>query len=304
MNRLSTEKRVLILRCLVEGMSVRAAARTADVSKSTVLSLMVEAGRVCAEYQDRVLRDLPCRVIEVDEIWAFIYAKEKNVPTAKSPPAEAGDVWTWTAVCADTKLLAAWRVGDRSSATALDLFDDLNRRINHRMQITTDGHKAYIEASEAAFGGDVDHAMLIKQYGNAPGNDRSAEAKYSPGQCTGTHVVHLSGRPDPARISTSYVERHNLTMRMSMRRFTRLTNAFSRKLENHAANVALYAYAYNFIKPHRSLKNATPAMAAELADWRRKVESIVAMVDEAYEERRPKTRGPYRKRQPAPQGSN
>lgn len=289
---------MLILRCLVEGMSIRGTARTAGVSKNTVLKLMVDAGRVCAEHQDRVMRDLPCRRIQVDEIWAFIYAKEKNVPTAKSPPPDAGDVWTWTAVCADTKLVPVWRVGDRSGATALDLFDDLRSRINHRIQLTTDGHAAYIEASDGAFAGDVDHAMLIKQYGNTMERDRSAAVRYSPGECTGTHIVHVAGKPDPAHISTSYVERHNLTMRMSMRRFTRLTNAFSRKIENHAAMVALYMYAYNFIKPHRSLKNATPAMAAELADWRKQVGSIVTMVDEAYEERRPKTRGPYKPRIP------
>ena len=187
-----------------------------------------------------MLRNLPCTRIQVDEAWSFIYAKEKNVPTAKSAPQEAGDVWTWT-ICADTKLVPSWRVGDRSAATALDLMDDLAGRVEHRLQIATDGHGAYLEAVDAAFGGSVDYAMLVKQYGNHPGADRSAAVRYSPGHCTGVHVIHISGRPDPKYINTSYAERHNLTMRMSMRRFTRLTNAFSRKIENHAAMVALYS---------------------------------------------------------------
>ena len=250
---------------------------------------------MCAEYMDGKLRDLPCRRVQVDECWAFIYSKEKNVATAKAAPEDAGDVWTWTTICDDTKLVPSWRVGDRSAATALDLMDDLAGRIEHRIQLTSDGHGAYLEAVEGAFGGAIDYAMLIKQYGNHADGDRSSKARYSPGHCTGTHVVHVSGRPDITKINTSYVERHNLTMRMSMRRFTRLTNAFSKKLENHAAMVALYMYAYNFIKPHRSLKNATPAMAAGLAEWRKKVEDIVAMLDADYEATRPKTRGPYKK---------
>ena len=302
MNRLSTEKRSLIIRCLIEGASVRATARTAAVSKTTVLKLLLDAARVCSEYQDRVLRNLPCKRFQVDEAWAFIYAKEKNVPYTKSAPQDAGDVWTWTAFCADTKLVPSWRVGDRSAETALDLFDDLASRVDHRLQITTDGHGAYLEAVDAAFGGAVDYAMLVKTYGNPADSDRTASTRYSPGHCTGTHVIHVSGRPDPAHINTSYVERHNLTMRMSMRRFTRLTNAFSRKLENHAAEVAIYMFYYNFIKPHRTLSRkggppTTPAMAAGVTDWRMKVEDIVEMLDAEYEASRPKTRGPYRKRE-------
>ena len=301
MNRLSTERRTLILRCLVEGMGVNATARTAGVSKNTVLKLLVDAAAVVSGYMDRELRDLPCERIQVDEAWAFIYAKEKNVPAAKAPPPEAGDVWTWTAICDDTKIVPTWRVGDRSGETALDLLSDLRDRVPRRMQLTTDGLGVYLEAAEGAFGGDVDYAMLVKQYGNPPQADRSAAVRYSPGHCTGTHVIHVSGRPDPAHINTSYVERHNLTMRMSMRRFTRLTNAFSKKLVNHTAMVALYMYHYNFIKPHRTLTvkggpPTTPAMAAGIADWRRRYEDIIDLVDQDYEERRPKTRGPYRPR--------
>ena len=205
--------------------------------------------------------------IQVDEAWSFIYAKEKNVPTAKSAPQEAGDVWTWTAICADTKLVPSWRVGDRSAATALDLMDDLAGRVEHRLQITTDGHGAYLEAVDAAFGGSVDYAMLVKQYGNHPGADRSAAVRYSPGHCTGVHVIHISGRPDPKYINTSYAERHNLTMRMSMRRFTRLTNAFSRKIENHAAMVALYMFAYPAMQLHQAARQPQECNARD-GGWR------------------------------------
>ncbi len=291
----------MILRCLVEGMGINATARTAGASKNTVLKLLVDAAAVVSGHMDREMCALPCQRVQVDEAWSFIYAKEKNVPIAKAPPPEAGDVWTWVAFCADTKIVPTWRVGDHSAETALDLLCDLRDRIPHRFQLTTDGLKAYIEAAEGAFGGDVDYAMLVKQYGNNPADDRSAKARYSPGECTGTHVVHVSGCPDLAHVNTSFVERHNLTMRMSMRRFTRLTNAFSKKLVNHTAEIALYMFWYNFIKPHRSLKTkdgppTTPAMAAGLATWPMKFDDIVTMLDADYEARRPKKRGPYKPR--------
>ena len=298
-NILSAERRELILNCLIEGMSVRATARIAKSTKPTVLKLLVDAGRVCGAYQDSRFRNLPCRRIEVDELWSFVYCKEGTVPRAKSAPPEAGDVWTWTTICADTKLMPSWRIGDRSSATAVDLLDDLASRVEHRIQLTSDGHSAYTEAVEVAFGGDVDYAQVIKKYGSEPGV--TAEKRYSPATCTGIEKKVIVGHPNPETISTSYAERSNLTMRMSMRRFTRLTNAFSKKMENHAAMVALHMYAYNFIKPHRTLSKkggppTTPAMAAGITDWRKTTRDIVKMLDADYEVRRTKTRGPYRPR--------
>ncbi len=264
MNRLDTKKRTLILRLLVEGNSIRSTTRIADVSKNTVAKLLIDAGKACEAYQDKVLRDLPCRRIQVDEIWSFIYAKEKNVPRAKAAPPEASDVWTWTAICADTKLVPSWRVGDRSSETAIELMDDLRARLACRVQLTTDGLKAYLEAVEGAFGGDVDYAMLVKLYGQ-PDAGKSASRRYSPAECTGIIKRKIEGNPDPAAVSTSYVERNNLTIRMAIHRFTRLTNAFSKKIENHTYSVALHFMHYNFCRIHGSLR-VTPAMAAGVTD--------------------------------------
>ncbi|MXY56990.1 MAG: IS1 family transposase [Gammaproteobacteria bacterium] len=292
MNTLPTHKKVLILKCLTEGMSVRATARIADVSRVTATKLLVDAAKVCADYQDRTLRDLKCNRIQVDEAWCFIYAKQKNVARAKSAPREAGDVWTWVAIDADTKLVPAWRVGDRSGMTAIDLMDDLRSRLRNRVQLTTDGHRAYLEAVEGAFGGDVDYAMLIKLYGATPGNSQP-ETRYSPGECIGIEKHRIEGNPDPRHVSTSYVERQNLTMRMSMRRFTRLTNAFSKKLENHAHAVALHYMVYNFCRIHQSLR-VTPAMAAGVTDRLWEIGDIVRMVEEAAP--KPGPRGPYKKR--------
>ena len=293
MNRLDAKSRNLIIRCLVEGMSIRATARTADVSKNTVVKLLNDAGKACAAYHGKVMRDLPCRRVQADEIWSFVYAKEKNVPRAKSAPPEAGDVWTWVAMCADTKLVPTWRIGDRSGMTAIDLMDDLRARLAHRVQLTTDGHSAYFEAVEGAFGGDVDYAQLIKLYGGSTGKE-GHERKYSPSECIGTRTKVVEGNPDRRHISTSYVERQNLTMRMSMRRFTRLTNGFSKKLENLGHSVALHFMYYNFCRIHKTL-DVTPAMAAGVTGQLWDVADIVKLVEDAAPNpNRPKT---YRKQQ-------
>ncbi|MCY4260994.1 MAG: IS1 family transposase [Rhodobacteraceae bacterium] len=288
MNTLPPHRKVLILKCLVEGMSIRSTARIADVSRNTVTKLLVDAGKACAVYQDKALRDLNCNYIQVDEAWCFVYAKEKNVKRAKSAPAEAGDVWTWVAIDADTKLVPSWRVGDRSGSTAIDLMDDLRSRLANRVQLTTDGHRAYLEAVEGAFGGDVDYAQLVKLYGNAPEGQR----RYSPAECTGIRKRKVEGNPDPEHVSTSFVERQNLTMRMSMRRFTRLTNAFSKKIENHAHAVALHYMYYNFCRIHQSLQ-ITPAMAAGVTDRLYEIADIVKLVEDAAP--KPGPRGPYKK---------
>lgn len=292
MNRLSPEKRRLLIRCLVEGMSVRAASRTAGTSKNTTLKLLVDAGNACADFQDVTLVDLPCRRVQVDEIWSFIYAKEKNVKRARTAPPEAGDVWTWTAFCADTKVVPSWRLGDRTSATAIEFMDDLRARLSNRVQLTSDGHKAYLEAVEGAFDGDVNYSMLVKRYGGATGTN-GHEKRYSPAECTGIKKMAVEGRPDPSHVSTSYVERQNLTMRMSMRRFTWLTNAFSKKLENHGHSVALHFMHYNFCRKHMSL-GMTPAMAAGVANRPLKIDDIVRLVEAR--EPKPGPRGPYKRR--------
>ena len=292
MNKLDSKTRKLILRCLVEGISIRATARTAEVSKNTVSKLMIDAGRACADFQDKVLCGLPCRKIQCDEIWSFVYCKDKNVPKAKSAPMDAGDVWTWTAMCADTKLVPSWRVGDRSSMTAMELMDDLRSRLANRVQLTTDGHKAYLEAVEGAFGGDVDYAMLIKLFGGESGSKRH-DKKYSPAECTGIRKRAIEGNPMEKDVSASYVERQNLTMRMSMRRFTRLTNAFSKKVENHVHSIALHFMYYNFCRIHQSLR-VTPAMEAGVTDRLWELDDIIKLIDDAAPKpNRPET---YRKR--------
>lgn len=293
MNTLSRDKKVLILKLLVEGSSLRSVSRIADVSINTVSRLLVDAGKVCADYQDQAFRNLRSQRIQVDEIWTFVYAKAKNVPTARKPPKDAGDVWTWVALDSDSKLVPTWRLGDRSSATAIDLMDDLRARLANRVQLTSDGHRAYLEAVEGAFAGDIDYAMLKKIYGNAPQEQKQSSTRYSPGQCLGTECRRIEGQPDPAHISTSHVERQNLTMRMSMRRFTRLTNAFSKKLENHAHAIALHYMHYNFCRIHGSIR-VTPAMEAKVTDRVWEISDIVRMIDQARPKpNRPKT---YRQR--------
>jgi IS1 family transposase len=291
MNKLLRSDRAQIIRLLVEGTSMRATSRIADVSINTVTKLPIDAGRVCSEYQDQVLRDLPCRRIQLDEIWAFTYCKERRVPFAKRAPEDAGDTWTWVAICADTKLVPSWLVGDRSGETAIRFICDLSGRLASRVQITSDGHRAYLEAVEAGFGADVDYAQLIKLYGEAP----HPAGRYSPAQIRGTKSYCCTGKPDPKHISTSYVERQNLTMRMSMRRFTRLTNGHSKKAENHAHMVSLHFMHYNFCRIHKSLR-ITPAMAAGVTDRLWSVEDMVDLLDAA--EGEPKKRGPYKPRQP------
>ena len=289
MNKLPLSKRVQILAMLCEGSSMRSISRVADVSINTVSKLLVEAGEACLTLHDETVRGVKASRIQCDEIWSFCHAKQKNVATAKAAPEGAGDVWTWTALDADTKLIVSFYVGDRSGESAMVLMDDLRARLANRVQLTTDGHKAYLEAVEGAFGADVDFAQLVKLYGptiTAPG-------RYSPAECIGAKKVRREGNPDIAHVSTSYVERQNLTMRMSMRRFTRLTNGFSKKLDNHIHALALYFAFYNFCRIHKTLR-MSPAMAAGITDTLWSLEDIVAKIDAMAPE--PKARGPYRKR--------
>lgn len=294
MNKLNARTRTLILRCLVEGNSIRATARLADVSKVTVNKLLIDAGRACSEYHDKHAVGVRARLVQCDEIWSFTYAKQKNIATAKAAPEDAGDTWTWTALDSESKLIISYMVGGRDGEWAMAFMDDLRGRLANRVQITTDGHKAYLEAVEGAFGADVDYAMLVKQYGE-PAGPKTSERRYSPAVCTGAKKVWISGEPEKAKVSTSNVERQNLTMRMHVRRFTRLTNAFSKKVENHAYAVALHFMYYNFARIHQSLR-VTPAMAAGLTDRLWSVEDIVALVEAQEAAEAPKVRGPYKKR--------
>lgn len=289
MNKLPHAKRIQILNLLCEGSSLRAISRVVDVSINTVTKMLVDAGAACAAYHDANVRNVKATRIQCDEIWSFTCAKQKNVKDATAAPEGAGDTWTWTALEADTKLMISYLVGGRDSEYAWALMDDLRSRLANRVQITTDGHKAYLEAVEDAFGDDVDYAMLVKLYGEAPEGQR----RYSPAHCVGARKEAITGRPDRDHVSTSYVERSNLTMRMHMRRFTRLTNAFSKKVENHAHAVALHVMFYNFVRIHKTLK-ITPAMAAKVTDRLWSMEDIVALIDARAEQ--PKPRGPYKKR--------
>jgi IS1 family transposase len=289
MNKLPLAKRVQILSMLCEGSSMRSISRVADVSINTVAKLLIDAGRACAAFHDEKVRGVTAKRVQVDEIWSFTYAKQKNVAHAKAAPAEAGDTWTWTAIEAQTKLILSWLVGGRDSEYAMAFMDDLASRLVNRVQLTSDGHKAYLEAVEGAFGGDIDYAMLIKMFGAAP---ESAKGRYSPAECTGIRKEPIEGNPNPKHISTSYTERQNLTMRMQMRRFTRLTNAFSKKFENHVHMVALYTVWYNFVKMHKTLR-MTPAMAAGISDKLWSVTDLAELVDAA--QQKPGKRGPYKK---------
>jgi IS1 family transposase len=272
MNKLDNAKRVQVVRCLVEGNSIRATVRMTGAAKNTVARLLVDLGLACAKYQDEHLRNLPCRRVQCDEIWSFVGAKQKNVSEDKMADGW-GDIWTWTAIDADTKLVPCWMVGQRGLETASEFINDLASRLSHRVQLTTDGHRPYLNAVEDAFGGDIDFAQLIKIYGSSG----DAQTRYSPGQCIGIACNTVAGNPDPKHISTSFVERQNLTMRMSMRRFTRLTNALSKKLENHMAAIALHFMFYNFARVHQTLR-VTPAMEAGLSDHVWSVEELCALI--------------------------
>ncbi len=288
MNKLNAVKRAHVLTLLVEGNSLRAASRIADVSYNTVCKLFADAGTVCAEHQDKAFRNLPCKRLQLDEIWSFVYAKQKNVPERKR--GEAGDIWTWVAIDADTKLVPSWRVGSRDTVTATEFISDLAGRLASRVQITTDGHKPYLEAIEGAFGSAIDYAMLVKVYGQPV----DGQKRYSPPECVGAHQQAVSGRPDPNHVSTSFVERQNLTMRMSIRRFTRLTNAFSKKIENHALSVALHYMHYNFCRTHKTLR-VTPAMAAGVTDRVWNMNDVAALIVAKEAKETPVKRGPYKK---------
>lgn len=262
MNKLSIEKKAQVVGCLVEGMSIRSTVRITGAAKNTVTKLVVDLGAACAEYMDKNLRDLPCRRIQCDEIWSFCHSKEKNVPQEHKGELGYGDVYTWTALCADTKIVPSFLVGKRDAEYGNAFMLDLATRLKNRVQLTTDGHKVYLNAVENAFGSEIDYAMLVKVYGKGSQED---ERRYSPAVCTGAELVHVTGEPEVKHISTSYVERQNLTMRMSMRRFTRLTNGFSKKIENHFFATAMYFMYYNFGRIHKTLR-VTPAMEAGITD--------------------------------------
>ena len=272
MNKLPAENRAQIIGMMVEGMSIRAITRLMGVSKNTVAKLLVDAGQACSEYQDQAFHDLPCKRVQVDEIWSFVYAKQRNVPEHKQ--GEAGDIWTWTAICADSKLVPSWLVGSRDTDCATRFICDLSKRLANRIQLTSDGHRPYLEAVETGFGADINYAMLVKIYGQPV----EGQKRYSPPQIVGARSFCCEGKPDPKHISTSYAERNNLNMRMGMRRFTRLTNAFSKKVENHIHAISIYFMHYNFVRIHQSLR-VTPAMAAGVTERLWELEDIARLAD-------------------------
>lgn len=288
MNRMPLAKRAQILGMLVEGMSLRATSRLADCSINTVTKLLVEVGEACAEYQDRTLRNLPCQRVQCDEVWSFVGAKQRNVPADRQGETGIGDVWTWTAIDADSKLILSWLVGDRDKDAATLFVKDLASRLANRIQLTTDGYRIYLEAVHKGFDVPVDYGMLVKHYSEG---QQGPERKYSPSKFVSAERRKVMGKPDEAHISTSYVERQNLTMRMSIRRFTRLTNAFSKNVENHAHAIALHFMFYNFGRIHKTLR-VTPAMQAGVSDHIWSLEEIAGLVPEPVA----KKRGPYKKK--------
>jgi IS1 family transposase len=276
-NKLSKASRARILACLVEGNSIRATVRMTGAAKNTVVKLLADVGAACAVYQDKTLRNLPCKRIRCDEIWSFVYTKARNVKDAKAAPEGAGDAWTWTALDADTKLMVGWLIGPRDAETAREFMTDVAERLANRVQLTTDAHQAYLSAVEAGFGGAVDYVQLVKIYGDTA--NRTPERRYSPANFCGTKTKTVKGNPEKEHISTSFVERQNLTMRMGMRRFTRLTNGFSKKLENLGYAVALHFMYYNFARIHQTLR-VTPAMEAGVSDHVWELEEIAALLVE------------------------
>ena len=293
MNKKSTRDRAMILNLLVEGNSLRSTSRIAGVSINTVTKLLVDAGEACAWYQDRHFQELDCKRIQVDEIWSFCYAKQKNVPKPLKGQLGYGDLWTFTAIDADSKLVPSFMVGNRTACDASAFLTDLQSRLKSRVQLSSDGHRMYLSAVETAFGDEVDFAQIQKHYATISGKNKSPEARYSPGECCGITKEKVEGNPDWRHISTSFVERQNLTMRMSMRRFTRLTNGFSKKVENHIYMVALHFMHYNFCRIHKTLRTS-PAMAAGVTDTLHDIEWIVDLIDERAEPAKP--RGPYKKK--------
>jgi IS1 family transposase len=287
MNKLTLAKRAQVLTLLCEGMSMRSIERTVGCSINTVDKLLRDAGEAALAYHDEVVHGVKAQRIQCDEIWAFVHAKAKNAPrSSRAGDPTIGDCWTWTAIDADSKLLVSYLVGGRDAEFALMLMDDLRQRLANRVQLTTDGHRAYLQAVEDAFGADIDYGMLVKLYGEPPASPEAAR-RYSPSECVGARKEKVTGNPDPKHISTSYTERANLTMRMSMRRFTRLTNAFSKKLENHAHMVALYALWYNFVRIHKTLRTS-PAQAAGIDSRLWSMEDVVALIDEQAERAAPR----------------
>jgi IS1 family transposase len=276
MNRLSTRQRTQIVKALVEGNSIRATCRMTGAAKGTVIKLLRDLGYACYMYQYKNLKNLQCRRIQCDEIWSFCYAKQDNLPDNKRGKLGYGDVWTWVAIDADTKLIPSWLVGLRSAQYAYQFLSDLKRRLANRVQLTTDGHRAYLDVVDDVFADGIDYATLVKLYGSDP----QQEKRYSPAKCNGTEKRTIIGNPDPKQISTSYVERQNLTMRMNMRRFTRLTNAFSKKVDNLKWAVALHFMYYNFARVHKTL-GVTPAMAAEISDHVWTIEEIINLLPDS-----------------------
>jgi IS1 family transposase len=276
MNILDKEKRARILNCLVEGCSMRSTQRLTGVAKKTVERLLVSAGTACADYMDKVMVNLPCKLLQVDEMWSFTYAKQKNVPKHMKGRKDVGDTWTWIAMDAKSKLIPCFHVGKRDATDAYQFINDLAPRLASRVQLTSDGLKAYVEAVEGAFGADIDFAQLVKLYGN---EERGPEVRYSPPVCTGARKTRITGNPVRKHISTSHVERQNLTMRMGNRRFTRLTNAFSKKLENHRHHAAIHFMYYNFCRIHQSLR-VTPAMEAGITDHVWTLEEVVGLIQD------------------------